>query len=147
MRADDRSFILNLTYRAADAGSPTWRNEDKMIAFHQRFAEETAEASGQDQAVLVAESRAGRQLGVVHVIRTTDYFTGEEQGYLTTIAVANGVDSRGVARALMVAAEDWTRHQGLSVLALDVLAANSRARTFYGWLGFADETVKMTKKV
>ncbi len=69
MRPDDREFILGLTSRLEAVGTPPWRDPAKMHAFHQHYAEATVNATGQDEAVFVADNHhTGQRLGVVHVI-------------------------------------------------------------------------------
>jgi ribosomal protein S18 acetylase RimI-like enzyme len=52
------------------------------------------------------------------------------------LAVAGEAEGRGVGRALLRAAEDWGRANGLTRLTLAVFTDNRRAKDFYerqGW--------------
>ena len=52
---------------------------------------------------------------------------------------------RGVASALMAAAEAWGAGRGLRCLTLETGAANQPARSFYAALGYLPEDVRLTK--
>lgn len=144
MEPEDRDFVLSLAERLEAVGVPPWRDPQKMHAFHQHYANETARAGGEDEAVFIAEFD-GERLGVVHVLETTSGLTGERQGYVATLAVTEQAGGKGVGRALMDAAEDWCRSRGLVIIALDVFARNSQARAFYTHLGYDEETLKMVR--
>ena len=64
---------------------------------------------------------------------------------MSDLAVAPEAEGRGAGRALMGAAEAWARARGHRRIALDVFAANGRARAVYGRLGYEEDTVKMIK--
>lgn len=145
MRPDDRGFILGLTSRLEAVGAPPWRDADAMHGFHQHYADETVNAFGPDEEVFVAESQDGDRLGVVHVLETSDGLTAEQQGYVATLAVAAEAEGRDVGRKLMARAEDWCRDRGLRIVALEVFAQNTSARTFYDHLGYQQETLKLIK--
>ncbi len=67
------------------------------------------------------------------------YITADEKpyGWIGDIFVAADFRGSGVAPALMAAAEDHFRAQGIKVVRLGVLHANDRARAAYAKLGFA----------
>ena len=96
-------------------------------------------------AVLLASSR-DEPLGFVHLETTPEFFTGEPQGYVANLAVEETGEGKGVGKALMEAAEAWTRAQGMRHLTLYVFAGNARARTFYARLGFEEDSLKLVKK-
>jgi GNAT superfamily N-acetyltransferase len=64
---------------------------------------------------------------------------------VAVLAVAAEAEGQGVGRALLEAAEGWTREQGLSMLTLNVFEGNTRARTVYERLGYAPETLRYVK--
>jgi ribosomal protein S18 acetylase RimI-like enzyme len=57
------------------------------------------------------------------------------------------MERRGIARALMQAAEAWGGAQGLDCLTLETGAANQAARAFYAALGYQEEDVRLTKRI
>jgi len=146
-RTDDREFILSLAARLAAVGSPTWRDPEQMRAFHEQYAEAVINADGASEAVGIAEGESGQRLGVVHVLDAIDSLTHERQGYIATLAVVEGSEGRGVGSALMQWTENWCRERGHRIVALDVFAANPRARAFYDRLGCIDETLRMIKEL
>ena len=147
LRPADRDFVLSLAARLEAAGMPPWREPQAMRAFHRRYAEALLATEGPEQLALIAEDAAGRPLGVVHVTGAESGLSGEAQGYLATLAVAAEAEGQGVGRALMAAAEEWARSRGYRLLALEVFAANERARAFYRRLGYQEETLTLVKEL
>ena len=145
MRPDDREFILGLTERLEAVGRPPWRDPVKMHAFHLHYAEATVSASGDEQAVFVAEDDASERLGFVHVMETNDGLTGEREAYVATLVVTETASGRGVGKALMQRVEQWSRARRLHILTLEVFAQNDVARRFYDHLGYQEETLKLVK--
>ena len=70
-----------------------------------------------------------------------------QKGYLADVAVSEQSEGTGVARALMKRAEGWARECGFRILALDVFALNTLARSFYQQLGYVEETLKLIKEL
>lgn len=75
------------------------------------------------------------------------HFTGELDGYIGELAVAEHASRRGISRALIDAAEAWARDHGLANLTLHTGACNTTARAFCAALGFAEEEVRLTRPV
>jgi ribosomal protein S18 acetylase RimI-like enzyme len=73
--------------------------------------------------------------------------TGEPQGFVADIAVAPGVQRRGVGAALLRAAEDYAAGQGLPYLALSVSSFNAPALRLYQRLGYQEEWKKLVKRL
>jgi GNAT superfamily N-acetyltransferase len=96
-----------------------------------------------DGVVLVADD-AGQIAGVISVKPST-HFTGERDGYIGELVVAQRASRRGIGRALIAAAEDWARDHGLRNLTLHTGVFNAGARAFYADLGFIEEEVRLTR--
>ena len=64
------------------------------------------------------------------------------RGWLGHLYVAPEFRRRGAAEALIRAAADWTRSQGVGALDLNVLASNDAARRLYEKLGMAATLVE-----
>ena len=146
--ADDESILRRLAQRLAETGIPSWRDPAKMLAFHERSVEQIVRSAAQrhhHELVLVAEAAVEGVLGFVHLLGDRSGLTGEPQGYVSALAVAAEAEGQGVGKALLAAAEAWARKRGFQVLTLDTFGANIRAREFYAWLGFQEETLKMVK--
>jgi len=105
----------------------------------------TLEAPDDTAAVFVVEDAAGRPLGFVHVRTFSDYFTAEPHGHVSDIVVGEDAEGRGAGRALMAAAEGWSRKKGHRLLTLNVFDQNHRARALYDRLGYRPDTTKMVK--
>jgi len=93
-----------------------------------------------------ALSADGDVVGVLS-IRPSRHFTGEHDGYIGELVVAEHAGRRGIGRSLVAAAEAWARDHGLAHLTLHTGAYNTSARAFYAALGFAEEEVRLTRQV
>lgn len=100
-----------------------------------------------EKAVLIALDESGDRMGVVHLETSVDFFTRERHGHISVVAVAPGGERRGIGRALLQAAEDWTRARGYRFLTLNVFEGNERARHVYESAGFGIDTIKYLKLV
>jgi ribosomal protein S18 acetylase RimI-like enzyme len=142
---DDRAAVLELAPRLAEGVAP-WRDQAQALLAGRRWLEESLDAAKNgDGAVLVAADAAGIA-GVVSV-RPSTHFTGERDGYIGELVVADRASRRGIGRALIAAADAWARDRGLRNLTLHTGAFNANARGFYAALGFADEEVRLTRPV
>lgn len=106
-------------------------------------------SSGDEHALFVAED-GGRVIGFVHIYatETSDFviLTKRRFANLSVCVVHPERRGRGVARALLDAAESWTRGRGLDTIELNVAAFND-ARDAWEGLGFAPYQVRMEKKL
>lgn len=142
---EDLPFVLGLVPRLTEFGAPPWRPAAAIEADSAASLRRAVEEPGEDGAVLVAEDPAGERFGVVHVEVEADYVTGEERAFVGDLIVAREAEGRGVARALMAAAEAWARARGLGSLTLYVFAGNRRARELYARLGFLEDGVRLVR--
>jgi GNAT superfamily N-acetyltransferase len=142
---DDRAAVLELGPRLAEGVAP-WRDQTEALLAGQRWLEESLDAvQTGDGAVLVAADPAGIA-GVVSV-RSSTHFTGERDGYIGELVVADRASRHGIGRALITAAEAWARDHGLRNLTLHTGTFNANAREFYAALGFVEEEVRLTRPV
>ena len=74
-------------------------------------------------------------LGWIHVQEFLSLAT-EPCGLVTGLVVAAGARRRGLGRALMAAAEDWSRARGLGAMRLRSRVARTGAHAFYLRLGY-----------
>ena len=139
----DRAGVLALAPRLAEGVAP-WRDREEALAAGSRWLEDSlAAAVNGDGAVLVAADGDGI-VGVIS-IRPARHFTGEHDGYIGELAVAERASRRGIGRALVSAADAWACDHGLENLTLHTGAFNAGARAFYSALGFAEEEVRLTR--
>lgn len=136
---------MPLSARLHDFGPPPWRPRDQMDCAVAKAIGHAIEVPGPDWAIFVAEDDGGDPQGFVHVHAARDYFTGEAHGHVSDLVVAPHAEGRGIGRALMAAAEDWSVAQGHRLLALNVFEENHRARALYERLGYRADTTKMVK--
>ena len=146
--ADDADFINGFVSRFAESGALPWRDPALMAQFHASGVERAAEQARAPEAghqVLIATGPDGQPLGFIYLHNQRTVLTGEEQGYVSMLAVAQEAEGRGVGRALLAAGEEWARGQGFRHLALDTFGDNAHARAVYAHLGFAEESLKLVK--
>ena len=144
---EDREFILALVPRLMEFGPPPWRERERMVATDLETIGRVLDAQTPSHAVFVAEDADGARLGFIHLHSAVDYFTREEHGHVSDVAVTRAGEGRGVGRALMSQGETWARERGYRLLTLHVFARNARARAVYEKLGYAEDTVKCVKEL
>lgn len=142
---DDRAGILELAPRLAEGVAP-WRDPDEALLAGRRWLEESLDAAKSGDGIVLVASDSGGIAGVISV-RSSTHFTGERDGYIGELAVADRASRRGIGRALVVAAETWARDNGLRNLTLHTGTFNTGARAFYAGLGFAEEEVRLTRPI
>ncbi len=141
----DRDALIALTARLADFPRPAWRTAHEIAVADNGILLAAIAAPGADTVVLVSGAGGASLDGVVFVGTRTDYFTGERHGHVEVLAVAPQAQGRGVARALMAAAESWARARGDAFITLNVFDGNARARSLYMRLGYRPETIHYRK--
>ena len=67
--------------------------------------------------------------------------------YVAEIAVSSRHQSQGIGAQLMQVAEEWGRRQGVSFAALNYLANNTRAASFYRRQGYGVAAIKAIKRL
>lgn len=143
--ADDRAFVIAAATRLADFGPPAWRMPIEIVAREQQVLRDFFDQSAPGKAVFIAEQRNHPQLGYIYLETHEDYFTGSPVAHVSTLVVTEHAEGRGIAKALIEAAEEWARGRGYQGLTLNVFAGHRRAREIYKHLGFAEETVHYVK--
>jgi ribosomal protein S18 acetylase RimI-like enzyme len=141
----DRDAVMALAPRLTEGKAP-WRDDEAWLAAANSWIAGAAESAGApDNAVFVAVD--GEQIvGVVHAAERK-HFTGQVDAYVGELITAAGQERRGIARALMQAAEEWGAARGLDYLTLETGMLNYSARAFYQALGYLEEDVRFTKQI
>jgi GNAT superfamily N-acetyltransferase len=147
MKESDKEAILRLSERFSDFELMGWRNPDAMKKAQLRIARASFESYDPNADLFIAEDHRGEVLGYLHVTRNVDFFTGEEQGFILAIVVSKDAEGKGVAKKLMLKAEEWTKVKGYKQLVLNVFANNERAVNFYSHLNYETENLKMVKEL
>lgn len=140
--ADERTLSA-LADRLGQCPLPHWRTPSEIASADLRAMLGAVRAGDPDNVVMIAE-RGGAPAGCLHIHTATDFF-GRRHAHLSVIAVTPDAEGTGVADALMATAEAWTRERGLSLLTLNVVDGNARARRFYVRHGFGPEIVRYVK--
>ncbi|HSZ40260.1 MAG TPA: GNAT family N-acetyltransferase [Trebonia sp.] len=149
----DRAGVLGLAPRLAEGVAP-WRDQERAKAAGERWLADSlgAAARGEGIVLVAVDDTAGSQpsggtvVGAISV-RPMVHFTGEHDGYVGELVVAERSGRRGIGRRLVEAASAWARDQGLVNLSLHTGASNANARAFYAALGFAEEEVRLTLRL
>jgi GNAT superfamily N-acetyltransferase len=145
VRAGDREYVLALVPRLMEFGPPPYRERAQMTAKDVEVIAKAIDSLPEGSELLVAEDSDGGLLGFIYLITIRDYFTHEEHGHVSDIAVAPEAEGRGVGRALLAAAEEWSLAHGYRLLDLNAFVENKRARAVYEKMGYKEEMVKYVK--
>ncbi len=141
----DEADVLALAPRLTEGVAP-WRDPDDVRRAVVAWVRESIDRSADsDRALFVAE-QSGAVVGFVSV-GEREHFAGEVDGYVGELVVSYDRAGHGVGRLLMGRAEDWARDRGVKHLTLETGAANAQARAFYESLGFAEEDVRLTRRL
>ena len=143
-RYEDRDFVLETARRLASFPLPAGRGVEEVVEGESRTLRAFFDAAPGGTRLLLAETPEG-PAGFVYLEPLSDYFTLEIHGHVGILAVARAAEGRGVGRALLAAAEAWTRERGWRKLTLNVFETNVRARAVYERAGFAPETRRYVK--
>jgi ribosomal protein S18 acetylase RimI-like enzyme len=142
---DDEPFVLSLAERFAET-RPAWRTFSEVTDGTRAQLSAAFTRASDDEAMFVARASArsdAERLGFVYVVTHDDFFTGEKHAHVSEIAVAR--DGSGAGRALMAAAETWSRARGIRFVTLNVNESNVRAMRFYETLGFNEQVRQFVK--
>lgn len=144
-RPDDQPLLIQLTARLADFALPPWRTAAEIAAADHEILLDALHSGRKDAAIFVAERDASTGIGYVFATSRRDYFTGRPHAHVENLAVDEGAQGQGAARALMQAIERWAAGLGYQWITLNVFASNHRARGFYEHLGYDMETLQYRK--
>jgi ribosomal protein S18 acetylase RimI-like enzyme len=141
----DRSHVLALAPRLTEGVAP-WRDPAAVRRAAQDWVTASIDTAGQPGHAVYVAIAMDRVVGVV-TIREQTHFTGQTDAYVGELAVASGMERRGIATGLMNAAEAWAAQRGLAFLTLQTGAANKPARGLYRRLGYHEEELLLTKAI
>ena len=144
-RPGDRTQVLALAPRLTEGAAP-WRDPAAVRRAANNWVQTSIEAAAQSGRAVYVAVAGGQVVGVVS-IREQTHFTGQTDAYVGELAVAPGMERRGIATALMKAAEAWAAQRGLAFVTLHTGAANQPARSLYRRLGYLEEELLLTKAI
>jgi len=127
-------------------GVAAWRDPEAVREAVTGWVRDSLDGAGSDDRAVFVATSGDAVVGLVTVASRT-HFTSEVDAYVGELAVADGYERRGIGRLLMDAAEAWSRDRGYRHLTLETGAANQSARAFYAGLGYAEEDVRLTKRI
>lgn len=142
----DRAFLRAMAPRL-ETGMPPWIPPGALAAAVERSVLDALDARREGEAILVAEDAQGRRLGFVYATTTRGGLSDEPLGYVSEFAVAADAEGRGVARALLDAAEQRCRDRGMTAMMLRVFCANTHARAVYEHLGYEPDVLQLRKRL
>jgi ribosomal protein S18 acetylase RimI-like enzyme len=144
-RSADRDAIMALAPRLCE-GKPPWRDSTAWLTSVRGWVHDAADLAGHPDNALYVAIDGDQVVGFVHAAERA-HFTGQADAYVGELVTAPGMERRGIARALMAAAEAWGAARGLTYLTLETGSANLGARAFYAALGYLEEDVRLTKTI
>ena len=100
-----------------------------------------------DCLVQVAERDGGAILGFTLVRLRPEALSHDPSSHLEAIAVSKDAEGKGVARALLCAAEEEAARHGALTMTLHVISTNTRARKFYERSGYDGEMLRYIKPI
>lgn len=101
----DRTQVLALAPRLTEGAAP-WRDPAAVRRAAQNWVQTSIDAAAQPGRTIYVAVASGQIVGIVS-IREQTHFTGQTDAYVGELAVAPGMERRGIATALMNAAETW----------------------------------------
>jgi ribosomal protein S18 acetylase RimI-like enzyme len=147
VRADDAAFVLALVPRFVAFELPSWREREETAAGIRRKFEQQLATCPDTSHLFVAETLEGERAGFLHLQATIDFFTEAANCHISDLAVADGMDGRGVGGALLDFAERWAKGRRCRFVTLSAFPGNARAIALYERHGYAVELLRMTKTV
>jgi ribosomal protein S18 acetylase RimI-like enzyme len=147
VRADDADFVLALVPRFVAFELPSWREPDETAAGIRRKFEQQLAKCPDASHLFVAETAGGERAGFLHLQATIDFFTEAANCHISDLAVADGLDGRGVGGALLDFADRWAKSHRCRFITLSAFPGNGRAIALYERHGYAVELLRMTKTV
>lgn len=142
----DGDGILALMPRLADFDVPASRNPEHLYRDDAKLLQRWLDGQEKCQ-VQVAVTDQGTVLGFALVRLRPELLSHESSAHLEAIAVDQSAVGKGVAKALLDAAERLAQERGALTMTLHVFASNRRARDFYARSGYDGELVRYIKDI
>jgi ribosomal protein S18 acetylase RimI-like enzyme len=146
-RSGDETFILGLVPRFVAFELPPWRDRDECADGVYRDLDRHLRDRPDGSHLFIVEIEDGTRAGFLHLQRTIDFFTDAPNCHISDLAVAPGMEGRGIGGHLLAFADDWAKRHGCRYLTLGVFPGNERARALYERHGYGVELLRMAKPV
>lgn len=97
--------------------------------------------SGYMNSVLYVLEKDGERVGLLWIGTTAEQFTCEETGYVLGLYVDEAHRGLGLAKAMIMAAEEWAREKGCMHMSINCGTANVPAMNLYSSAGYGQRSV------
>ncbi len=142
----DGEAMLAMMPRLADFDVPASRNPEHLYGDDAKLLQRWLDGKG-ECLVQVAETDAQEIVGFTLVRLRAELLSSEPSAHLEAIAVSEHAEGKGIARALLEAAERGAVDRGALTMTLHVFASNTRARMFYDRSGYDGELIRYIKTI
>jgi len=142
----DGDAMLALMPRLAEFDVPASRNPEDLYRDDARLLQRWL-AGEEECLVQVAVTENDQVLGFTLVRLRPELLSHEPSSHLEAIAVTQNAEGKGIAKALLEAAERNARAHDALTMTLHVFASNTRARNFYGRSGYDGELIRYIKHI
>lgn len=144
--ATDGDAMLALMPRLADFDVPESRNPEHLYGDDAKLLRRWLDGK-EDCLVQVAEDDKQQILGFTLVRLRPELLSSEPSAHLEAITVSENAEGKGIAKALLDAAERSAKDSGALTMTLHVFANNTRARAFYDRSGYDGELIRYIKEI
>lgn len=131
--------------RLADFEMPPKRKKNDLWEGDAQALKEWGDGNEPNLLVQKATSLAGDLLGFTLTRLREEMLSHQPSAHLETLVVTKAAEGKGVAKALMQAAEENAQAHGATSMSLHVIATNKRARQVYKHLGYYEEIIRNIK--
>jgi ribosomal protein S18 acetylase RimI-like enzyme len=144
--AADGEAMLALMPRLADFDVPASRNPQHLYGDDAKLLQRWLDGK-EECLVQVAEDDEQQIIGFTLVRLRPELLSSEPSAHLEAITVSESAEGKGIARALLNAAEQGAKDSGALTMTLHVFASNTRARAFYDRSGYDGELIRYIKEI
>lgn len=143
--ADDVPNMLPHFPRLADFELPPKRQAKDLWEGDAHSLEQWGADEEPNLLVQKAVNQVGDLLGFTLTRLREEMLSHAPSAHLETLVVTKAAEGKGVAKALMQAAEENAQAHGATSMSLHVIATNQRARQIYQHLGYYEEIIRNIK--
>lgn len=143
--ADDGDAMLALMPRLSEFEIPESRDPEHLWRDDAALLRKWIAGDADDCLVHVAEDGGGTVLGLTLVRLRPEALSHEPSSHLEAITVSKDAEGKGIAKALLDAAEHEAGRHGAQTMTLHVISTNTRARRFYERSGYDGEMIRYIK--
>ncbi|MFX1517661.1 MAG: GNAT family N-acetyltransferase [Promethearchaeota archaeon] len=137
--AEDMAFFAELDYESFkttlnDQDIP----EEKIRSKYKEFLKaDPVDPEGPDHLILIVEDEKRRRCGLIWICRRKPFWRFKTtHTWIYNLHIIEKYRGMGLANRLLMKAEEWTKKQGLNLIALHVINGNKIARHLYERVGY-----------